>query len=161
MMLQRAIATLFKFGFPSKLASAIRRIWQSQVRVLQWQRQSNPKKQHIMSSLPQGDALSPWALNLVLTTAIRQIQEQWPQSVQVIFIDDRSFVYPNLSRFGMGGRSIVFNLGLSKVGAKLNFSVKRKKKGLSWLNTFVRGPFSKILWIRHLVLRRSAGLTRL
>ena len=50
-----------------------------------------------MSSIPQGDALSPWALNLVLTTAVKQIQEQWPQSVQVVFIDDRSYGSPNLT----------------------------------------------------------------
>lgn len=87
-----------------------------------------------MSSIPQGDALSPWALNLVLTTAIRQIQEQWPQSVQVIFIDDRSFAYPNLSELLQvwdGWSSHSFQLGFVESWRKTQFFCKTKKEGLS------------------------------
>ena len=143
---QRAIVTLLKFGFPSKLASGIRRIWQSQVRVLHCQGQSNPKKQHIMSSIPQGDALSPWALNLVLTTAIRQIQEQWPQSVQVILIDDRSFACPNLSELLQVWDAWSLHslqLGFVESWRKTQFFCKTQK-GRSELAEHVRtGPFLK------------------
>ena len=143
---QRAIATILKFGFPSKLASGISRIWNSQVRVLQWQGQSSPEKQHIRSSLPQGDALSPWALNLVLTTAIKKIQEQWPQSVQVIFIDDRSFASPNLSELLQvwdGWSLHSQQLGFVESLRKTQFFCKTKK-GRSELTEHVRtGPFLK------------------
>ena len=114
--------------------------------MLQWQGQSSPEKQHIRSSLPQGDALSQWALNLVLTTAIKKIQEQWPQSVQVIFIDDGSFASPNLSELLQvwdGWSLHSQQLGFVESLRKTQFFCKTKK-GRSELTEHVRtGPFPK------------------
>ena len=86
-----ALSSLTHFGFPSLLANAFQKIWSSQRRVLQWQGESFPVPCHVASSVPQGDPLSPWAMNVVLRTPTAVIRRLHPTGVLSVFMDDRSF----------------------------------------------------------------------
>ena len=83
-----ALRSLKQFGFPPHLANAFQRIWSSQRRVLQWQGESLPTSCLVASSVPQGDPLSSWAVNVVLRTPQRSsavcILLVYPQSSWII-----------------------------------------------------------------------------
>ena len=86
-----ALWSLTQFGFPPQLANAFQKIWGSQRRVLQWQGESLPTPCLAASSVPQGDPLSPWAMNVVLRTPTAVIRRLHPTGVLSVFMDDRSF----------------------------------------------------------------------
>ena len=47
-----------------------------------------------MQSLPQGDPASPMGLNAVLSFAVRMLKNNWPNSKNLLFLDDRSWASP-------------------------------------------------------------------
>ena len=47
-----------------------------------------------MQSLPQGDPTSPTGLNAVLSFAVRMLKNHWPNTKNLLFLDDRSWASP-------------------------------------------------------------------
>ena len=94
-----ACDTLVWKGFPRKLAAAIQKIWEGQLRILSWNKEVCPRIQGVRSSIPQGDSLSPRVLNLIMSMPMRHIVQQEPDTCHVVFVDDRSWCSPTLPSF--------------------------------------------------------------
>ena len=76
---------------PGKLTGAVQRIWGNQKRFLSWNGEICKDPIKVTSSIPQGDALSPWALNSLLAAPMRDILSKIPRTVLAAFLDDRSW----------------------------------------------------------------------
>lgn len=67
---QIAIDTMEWSGCPSFLTKGIALIWQNQKRFLKWRKDVFPEGQDV-SSIPQGDGLSPRVMNLLLGATVK------------------------------------------------------------------------------------------
>ena len=94
-----ATAALKRHGFPHGLADAIESLWANQKRYLAWHNEVKPRPEHVATSMPQGDSLSPRVLNLLLSTPTRAILTQELETKVVAFLDDRSWASLNLGSF--------------------------------------------------------------
>eukprot|EP00434_Breviolum_minutum_P030506 symbB.v1.2.026978.t1/scaffold2687.1/size73039/8 len=93
---QRALDTLKHYGFPQKLAAAVAGLWFNQQRILMWNQCCRQSITVVNASIPQGDSLSPWAMNLMLTGPTACVAQQYPNSTQIVYVDDRSFAAPTV-----------------------------------------------------------------
>ena len=93
----RAVACLIHYGFPLKLAKAVEKLWQNQQRFLGWSSECRPQAATVSSSIPQGDSLSPWVLNILLAAPTKIIAGMFPSATQVVYVDDRSFACPTVN----------------------------------------------------------------
>ena len=93
----RAVACLIHYGFPLKLAKAVEKLWQNQQRFLGWSSECRPQAATVSSSIPQGDSLSPWVLNILLAAPTKIIAGLFPSATQVVYVDDRSFACPTVN----------------------------------------------------------------
>ena len=126
----RAIDTMLSQGLPMNLANAVRSLWGRQNRILQWAGSSKPTKVRVDSSLPQGDSMSPWALNIVLAAAVKVITEAHHQSAHVVYVDDRTFTAPTVEEcVGIWGKWQwhVKALGMKDNLGKTQFTCRKKK----------------------------------
>lgn len=94
---QLACQVLRELRFPHTWAAAIESIWCHQSRWLQLFDTSLSEPVPVASSMPQGDALAPMALNAVTTGLFRahelaMSRAGHAQPKSTIFLDDRSFV---------------------------------------------------------------------
>ena len=69
-----AICILTKAGLPTHITSMLRHVWTNQRRHIQLNKATKQDPTIVTRSLPQGDALSPAALNVLLSAAARDIQ---------------------------------------------------------------------------------------
>ena len=88
------VAALVWCGMPSFLAHAIGSIWKNQTRWLTWHGSYLVDGVRISQSLPQGDPASPMGLNAVLSFAVRMLKNNWPNTKNLLFLDDRSWASP-------------------------------------------------------------------
>ena len=88
---QRADSTLRWYGFPTNLANAVSRIWGRQLRYLSWNGETLARPHRVASSIPQGDALSPAVMNLILACPCSFVQRLIPSTALKVFLDDRSW----------------------------------------------------------------------
>ncbi|CAE7367435.1 infB, partial [Symbiodinium sp. CCMP2456] len=78
-------------GLPAAIVKVLRFMW-VQRRFLELSGYCSPEGEHIASSMPQGDGMSPLALNVLLSAACRAIrQDQAGPSSSSVFLDDRVF----------------------------------------------------------------------
>ena len=114
----KAVELLRWRGFPQCLALGVLGIWGRQKRILLWGQQ---EIQRVDVSIPQGDSLSPWVLNILLSTAVRVLRRQRPRATQVVYVDDRSFATPTpegLRSLWQGWKEHSMFLGLKESRAK-------------------------------------------
>ena len=90
-----AVAALVWCGMPSFLAHASGSIWENQTRWLTWHGSYLVDGVRISQSLPQGDPASPMGLNAVLCFAVRMLKKNWPNTKNLLFLDDRSWASPS------------------------------------------------------------------
>ena len=86
-----ACQTLQWLGCPSRLVEGILRLWGNQVRHISWNHSILSRPQHVGSSMPQGDSLSPRVLNLILAMPMKAVLRAEPDTQMVVFVDDRSW----------------------------------------------------------------------
>ena len=84
------LAVMQKAGMPSALIELLRHAWR-QERVLEFQGYARNGVVEVTSSLPQGDSLSPLALNILLAAACFHIQHEVGSNYSSsVFLDDRT-----------------------------------------------------------------------
>ena len=86
-----AVDFLFHSGFPSKFGRAIRSLWQTQTRCLQYLQNSSRDLARVTESIPQGCPFSPWTLNVILAFPLQYISNLTPRAKHIVYVDDRSF----------------------------------------------------------------------
>ena len=97
---QLAVQVLEAAGFPSTWANMLRHVWASQHRWLQLGKDSLATPVSVEQSMPQGDAFSPLALNVLLSAPVRAVvqQETCMGLSHAIFLDDRTYVATNAAQ---------------------------------------------------------------
>ena len=91
-----SLAIMQEAGFPSMVCQMLKHVWCNQQRFLQFEGAVLPCPERVVASLPQGDGLSPLALNILLSAACRAVQRQMgPGYMQSVFLDDRALVCSN------------------------------------------------------------------
>ena len=133
---ERVLTILTRKGFPQWLASVVASIWGNQKRVLQWAGCSRREVVAVNSSMPQGDSLAPWALNVMLQIPCDIIQQLQPRLTQVLYLDDRSFVTTevnDLFQTWNQWRRHAAQLGMSENLRKTQFFCKNQTKQNSML----------------------------
>ena len=84
-------AVLREAGFPSSLLAALEHAW-TQERFIEVGGYVSPSSEHVSAAMPQGDALAPLALNILLSAPARDIGSRGFQSfAQSVFLDDRAY----------------------------------------------------------------------
>ena len=95
-----AINILSAAGLPAHITSMLHHVWGHQYRHIQLNQATTPQPTYVTRSLPQGDALSPAALNIILSAAARDIQTRMgPNYKQSLFVDDRTFICHDFTTF--------------------------------------------------------------
>eukprot|EP00434_Breviolum_minutum_P040197 symbB.v1.2.035714.t1/scaffold4845.1/size35134/2 len=97
---QLAVQVLEAAGFPSTWANMLRHVWANQHRWLQLGKDSLATPVSVVQSMPQGDAFSPLALNVLLSAPVRAVvqQESGMGLNHAIFLDDRTYVATNAAQ---------------------------------------------------------------
>ncbi|CAE7363108.1 CAC, partial [Symbiodinium sp. KB8] len=84
-----------RMGLPVQLANTLLNQWSHQKRILQWKASSSPKLLETDMSVPQGDALSPLALNILMLSGFNFTEARCPvplgDRLHVVYMDDRSW----------------------------------------------------------------------
>ena len=90
----RLILEIFRrAGLPPHLTGLLSHVWEHQQRYIQLGTAVDPHHTTVSTSLPQGDALCPAAINILLSAAARHIQNTFGHNItQVLFIDDRNLL---------------------------------------------------------------------
>ena len=87
-----AIKCLRHLGCPDQIVFALAQVWDQQ-RWLCFRRDCLPNPEHVTTSIPQGDAISPLTLLALLTGLTgRVLQERAEPHTLVTFLDDRNLV---------------------------------------------------------------------
>lgn len=90
-----ATAAMNQLGLPRGLTQVLLYQWTHQSRFLQWQKSYSPEVLHTNISIPQGDPLSPLALNVIMMAGLRFVNNNAPGSnnnrLHMVYMDDRSF----------------------------------------------------------------------
>ena len=85
-------------GFPVDLCHMLSHVWEHQERFIQLYDAIRPQAAFVSSSLPQGDALSPAALNILLSAPAHHMRQVFGTSFrQSIYLDDRTLLCDNLT----------------------------------------------------------------
>ena len=82
-------------GLPPALASLLSHVCEQDQQYIQLGTDIGPQPATVTTSLPQGDALCPAALNILLPAVARHVHYTFRH--QVIFIDDRTILCNNLA----------------------------------------------------------------
>lgn len=88
-----ATEVMTQLGLPRQLTSVLAYTWSHQTRWLTWNDAVDPIPLFTNMSFPQGDGLSPVALNCLLTTDLRYVISECSRipSKHCIYMDDRSW----------------------------------------------------------------------
>ena len=78
-------------GMPHRSARLLQSMWDKQIRYLQLLDNTRCEPCYVCSSLPQGDCFSMIAMFTILIPIMYHIQAEFPQALQSIYADDRSF----------------------------------------------------------------------
>ena len=82
-----------QLGLPRQLTSVLAYTWSHQTRWLTWNDAVDPNPLFTNMGIPQGDGLSPVALNCLLTTGLRYVMSEcsYIPSKHRVYMDDRSW----------------------------------------------------------------------
>ena len=87
-----ALDVLARAGAPRQWLSLVKRVWLNQTRWIQYAGHTHETPAHVKRSIPQGDALSPLALILLLAAPVKDVETHeaacglWQSN----FVDDRA-----------------------------------------------------------------------
>eukprot|EP00439_Symbiodinium_sp_Y106_P014006 s7995_g2.t1 len=90
-----ALQVMEKAGMANWMGSMLRHIWMDQHRWIQLDGSTLTEVQNLESSLPQGDPLSPLALNILMSAPLRALRAKQPRLAVCSFLDDRNLTAPN------------------------------------------------------------------
>ena len=113
-----AVKAMKCLGMCHQLANMLLDAWQDQTRYLQFLGETDPMGVKVDRSLPQGDSFSMCAMTCLILPAALAIREQFPQAVQVIFADDRSFATPSASQLAQVSKT--WQVWTKKLGLQEN-----------------------------------------
>lgn len=92
-----ATGVMRQLGLPRQLTSVLAYTWSHQTRWLTWNDAVDPTPLFTNMGIPQGDGLSPVALNCLLTTGLRYVISECSHipSKHCVYMDDRSWTSPS------------------------------------------------------------------
>ena len=95
-VLPEAIATAMKqVGLPHGLANVLQAQWSNQKRILQWRQSCYQHPLRTSIAIPQGDPMSPLALNILMWAGQRFVERESPcaagERLHVVYMDDRTW----------------------------------------------------------------------
>ena len=90
-----ATHALSQLGMPAEMVDLCRFQWSQQHRWLGLQGCICAEAEVVSSSLPQGDAISPMALNAILWAPIQAFSREEPTATAVTYLDDRNIAVRN------------------------------------------------------------------
>ena len=90
-----ALQILVTAGFPEPWAQLISKMWSNQHRWLTYGLAASEEPVIVSRSLPQGDAISPIALIIMMSAPLKALEQSHPSIQTSGFIDDRvSIAFP-------------------------------------------------------------------
>ncbi|CAE7256424.1 Pol [Symbiodinium sp. CCMP2592] len=139
-----ALQIMEKAGMANWMGSMLRHVWMDQHRWIQLDGSTLTEVQTLESSLPQGDPLSPLALNILMSAPLRALRARQPRLAVCSFLDDRNLTAPN-AREARKAKDhwdeVSRDFGLLENDAKLTLVCRREqdktelqKQGFSSLN---------------------------
>eukprot|EP00439_Symbiodinium_sp_Y106_P038428 s5766_g4.t1 len=92
---QAVTQAMMQLGIPARLAQVLCEQWTNQKRLLQWRRSTCPTTLRTDIAVPQGDPMSPLALNICMYAGLRFVEKTAPAEqtcrMQQVYMDDRTW----------------------------------------------------------------------
>ena len=94
-VLKAVTQAMMPLGIPARLVQVLCEPWTNQKRLLQWRRSTFPAMLRTDILVPQGDAMSPLALNICMYAGLRFVEKTAPAEpacrMQHVYMDDRTW----------------------------------------------------------------------